>query len=404
MSWNIFGSAAPPKHASASWNIFGAAAPPKHASAQPESSYASLGRFGSRMSVRGSSEPAARGFPLPSAPAEAPPAAAAASDFSFGDSGVPVPPAPSGFSSGAAPAAAAAAPPSVTGDFSFGTSVARPLAHPLTLPAATATWKVFHSHAWTDKPAVLPIKAALDAAGIPGWIDERQLEGGDALFGQIADGIDRADVVLLYLSPAYITRENCRMEVALAADYGKRLLPILLPGTPWPLRPSHGEHAGEIYSRLAGKLFISAQVEGRGLVDKIVGALGKMGVRAAGGGDGAARKRAAGSPAVLAYADLLQRLTSTMHSVAHASRRQDIPPPVLEEQQSIYTHIFAAFRKLEAHGAEGAKGASAVEGSETLASLLLRVAALSDEEPPSALPRWLALRRELQAASASFLP
>ena len=136
------------------------------------------------------------------------------------------------------------------------------------------TWKVFHSHAWTDKPAVLPIKAALDAAGIPGWIDEQQMEGGESLFGKIAEGIDRASVIILYLTPAYVTRENCRKEVALAVDYGKRLLPILLPGTPWPLRPSLGAHAGEIAGHIAGKLFISAQAEGGALVGKIVGALG----------------------------------------------------------------------------------------------------------------------------------
>jgi hypothetical protein len=144
-----------------------------------------------------------------------------------------------------------------------------------------ATWKVFHSHAWTDKPAVLPIKAALDAAGIPGWIDSQQMDGGgDSLFAQIADGIGHADVVLLYLSPAYVTRANCRKEVALAVDYGKRLLPILLPGTPWPLHSSLGAYAGEIAMHLAGKLYISAETEGRALVDKIVGALGKMGVSA----------------------------------------------------------------------------------------------------------------------------
>ena len=68
--------------------------------------------------------------------------------------------------------------------------------------------------------------------------------------------------MLLYLSPAYVTRENCRKEVALAVDYGKRLLPILLPGTPWPLRPSHGAHAGEIAGHITGKVYISAQAEG----------------------------------------------------------------------------------------------------------------------------------------------
>jgi hypothetical protein len=159
------------------------------------------------------------------------------------------------------------------------------------------SWRIFHSHAWSDKAAVLPIKAALDAAGIPGWIDQQQVGGGDTLFSEIADGIDRAEVVLLYLSPAFVSRENCRKEVSLAVDYGKRLLPILLPGTPWPLRPSHGTHAGEIAGHVTGKLYMSAAGASCG-AGAILAALERMGVSGragvagslgvAGGGGGSA--------------------------------------------------------------------------------------------------------------------
>jgi len=145
-------------------------------------------------------------------------------------------------------------------------------------------WHVFYSHETADKAYVKRVKAVLDAAGLNGWIDANEMEGGEALFGKIAEGIDGSEVVLLFLSPTFVTRENCKKEVALAVEYGKTLLPVLLPGTPWPLRPSLGAHAGEIMGHIAGKLYISADNEGL-LAEKIISALAKMGVR---GGDGTA--------------------------------------------------------------------------------------------------------------------
>jgi hypothetical protein len=194
-------------------------------------------------------------------------------------------------------------------------------------------WHVFYSHAWADKAFVKEIKMLLyvmrrtyqikgattrrarresplpplplprpkndrDAAGISGWMDENQMEGGEAFFGKIVEGIDGSDVVLLFLSPTYVTRENCKKEVAVAASYGKRLLPILLPGTPWPLRPSHGAFAGEIFGHVADKLYISAGAEGGALAGKVVSALQKMGVRGGGAGGGGVGALAAGVAAM----------------------------------------------------------------------------------------------------------
>jgi hypothetical protein len=69
--------------------------------------------------------------------------------------------------------------------------------------------QLFLSHAWDDKPLVLPIKAALEAAGFTVWLDAEQMPGGDALFAKISEGIDAAEVVLLFISPSYLRRENC---------------------------------------------------------------------------------------------------------------------------------------------------------------------------------------------------
>ena len=69
--------------------------------------------------------------------------------------------------------------------------------------------QLFLSHAWDDKSLVLPIKAALEAADFTCWLDAEQMPGGDAMFAKISEGIDAAEVVLLFISPMYLGRENC---------------------------------------------------------------------------------------------------------------------------------------------------------------------------------------------------
>lgn len=150
---------------------------------------------------------------------------------------------------------------------------------PRTASAAPAKWVLFHSHAWADKASVLPLKAGLDSIGYPGWIDHQHVDGGDSLWKEITIGIDSAEVVLLYISPSYLNRLNCSKEVSLAVDYGKKVLPILLPGAVWPVRPSHGEFAADIAPHLTGKLYIAADAEGVVSLERVVAALLKGGLR-----------------------------------------------------------------------------------------------------------------------------
>ena len=117
---------------------------------------------------------------------------------------------------------------------------------------------IFYSHAWLDKPIVLPIKAELDAAGFSGWIDKSDIDGGDMLYGKIAEGIYHADVIIVFLSSVYVGRENCRKELSLAGDYKKIILPVLLPGLAWPILPSAGEFAGEMAVHMTGMVYVEA--------------------------------------------------------------------------------------------------------------------------------------------------
>ncbi|MBX6748753.1 MAG: toll/interleukin-1 receptor domain-containing protein [Micromonosporaceae bacterium] len=101
-----------------------------------------------------------------------------------------------------------------------------------TSPGPTSAY-VFISYARADAAYVKALVAALDAAGVPWWYDER-LEGGDPFGRVLADRIDRCAAFVLVMSPdaaasAYVAKEVRR------AQRGRRpIYPLLLAGKPLP--------------------------------------------------------------------------------------------------------------------------------------------------------------------------
>jgi hypothetical protein len=95
----------------------------------------------------------------------------------------------------------------------------------------------FYSHAWADKAFVEGVKSVIDEMGKTGWIDTERLSTGDSHIELILDGIQRAEVILFFISPSYLHSDNCNVEFKYAVQYckGKKLLPILLPQVAsWP--------------------------------------------------------------------------------------------------------------------------------------------------------------------------
>ena len=122
------------------------------------------------------------------------------------------------------------------------------------------------------------------------------MPGGDAL-RRISEGIDAAEVIVLFVSPTYLGSEHCNREVQTAVSWKKPVLPVALPGLPtdWPPRPSAGAFAGTMAPLLAGKVYVAA---GEQLAERMIAALRGMGVapQGRGGGGGAAALPAAPSP------------------------------------------------------------------------------------------------------------
>ena len=110
--------------------------------------------------------------------------------------------------------------------------------------------KVFISYNWNTKPLVLGTCATLATRGITYWRDEEQVRPGDVLYARIAQGISESAAVLVFLSPNYLSSENCNRELQLAAAYRKPMI-VLRLGVPCPPPVSAGTFAAHMAPILA---------------------------------------------------------------------------------------------------------------------------------------------------------
>ncbi|XP_066275124.1 uncharacterized protein [Branchiostoma lanceolatum] len=107
---------------------------------------------------------------------------------------------------------------------------------------------IFISYQWDIQADVVHLRDRLEQAGYPCWMDIGQMGGGDALYEEIDTGMRESKVVISCLTPNYISSKNCSMEVNLASDLGKPLIPIIFQQVDWPPRGSMGPiFAGHLY-------------------------------------------------------------------------------------------------------------------------------------------------------------
>lgn len=132
-------------------------------------------------------------------------------------------------------------------------------------------WDVFISHASEDKARIaVPLKAALEQAGISAWIDLEQIKLGDSFPSAIDLGLQRCRFGLLLLSPRFFQKPWAKAELdaflamELSAAGQKRLLPIVCDMSFDDLR----EHSPLLASRRA-----MHWADG---IDKIVGAIAEV--------------------------------------------------------------------------------------------------------------------------------
>src|SRR3954447_145355 len=87
---------------------------------------------------------------------------------------------------------------------------------------------VFISYASADRDRVLPLVDALTRAGIPVWVDREGIHGGANYGREIAEAIKGAAAFVLMASPMSLASRNVKQEVAVAWEYERPYLPLLL--------------------------------------------------------------------------------------------------------------------------------------------------------------------------------
>jgi hypothetical protein len=100
--------------------------------------------------------------------------------------------------------------------------------------AAPGTPYLFVSYASADRERVLPLVDALERAGVPVWIDRDGIAGGANYAREIAEAIKNAAALMLMASPLSLASRNVKQEVAVAWEYERPYLPLLLEAVTIP--------------------------------------------------------------------------------------------------------------------------------------------------------------------------
>ena len=104
---------------------------------------------------------------------------------------------------------------------------------------------IFVSYAHKDDAAVLEIISTLQLRGFRVWYDEG-IEAGSEWPESIASHLERAQLVLAFLSPAYLRSDNCRKEMHYALTKKKPVINVYLEQT--ELSPGMEMQIGNLFA------------------------------------------------------------------------------------------------------------------------------------------------------------
>jgi hypothetical protein len=160
--------------------------------------------------------------------------------------------------------------------------------------AAPPPLDVFLSHSWGDDAEgrdnharVAQINTLLQARGLTTWFDEQGNMSGNTLQAMTA-GIDRARVVLVFVTRAYVNKcnkegnDNCKLEFEYA--YYRKSVARLVPVVMEPGCGNPASWDGPVGAALASKLYVGMQDDGA--VGRNIDALVAEVRRVQGGGGG----------------------------------------------------------------------------------------------------------------------
>src|SRR5262245_27237120 len=89
-------------------------------------------------------------------------------------------------------------------------------------PDSSDMTKLFLSHSSQDDAFVRALRAALADHGQEGWIDSRELRGGDPLWPEIQQAIDDASAYAVVISPEALQSTWVGKELRYALDVRKQ--------------------------------------------------------------------------------------------------------------------------------------------------------------------------------------
>ena len=107
---------------------------------------------------------------------------------------------------------------------------------------------IFVSYAHKNDAAVLEIISTLQSRGFRVWYDEG-IEAGSEWPESIASHLERAQLVLAFLSPAYLQSDNCRKEMHYALTKKKPVINVYLE--PTELSPGMEMQIGNLFEETA---------------------------------------------------------------------------------------------------------------------------------------------------------
>lgn len=88
--------------------------------------------------------------------------------------------------------------------------------------------KIFISYTRIDSAFVDRLQADLQIRNYDVWVDRQKLEGGQNWSDSIEKAIERAQVVLVTLTPDAITSEWVKREYSFAQELRKHIIPLQL--------------------------------------------------------------------------------------------------------------------------------------------------------------------------------
>src|SRR3712207_5054685 len=93
---------------------------------------------------------------------------------------------------------------------------------------------IFLSYSSSDRDRALALADALEAAGVPVWIDRTSIAGGTSWGQEIVEGIKGCAALVILCTERAMASRNVRQEIQLAWRYERPYLPLLLEPVAFP--------------------------------------------------------------------------------------------------------------------------------------------------------------------------